>query len=203
MAESKGLSSSASSLPSLAPFAGRASARPFRDPEPPLSSPAIAAGALPCVASMSITSRSAIEPAWIASRHASTARMVSGLPRRPSSMVRRPASMRLASATSPSRVRSVVRPISRRYISHRIAGKPDIVSARLGCSGGRSRFRTPFLDAGLRFLALGDGDAQLGQQRHRILDPIGAGLAGRQGSVQLVMGDVAALPAAGDHLGNR
>ena len=87
--------------------------------------------------------------------------------------------------------------------SHRIAGKPDVVSARPGYSGGRSRFRTPFLDAGLRFLALGDGDTQLGQHRHRVFDPIGAGLAWRQRLVQFVMGDVAALPPAREHLCNR
>ena len=124
MAESKGLSSSASSPLSSAPFASRASARPFRGPGPSLSSPAIVAGALPWVASMSIASRSAIEPARIASRQAITARMVSGLSPRPSSMVRRPASMRLASATSPSRVRSVLRPISRRYIPTGSPGSP-------------------------------------------------------------------------------
>ena len=123
MAESKGLSSSGSSPLSPAPLAGRASARPFRGPGPSLSSPA-ATEPLPWVASMSITSRSAIEPARIASRRASTARMVSGLSRRPSSMVHRPASMRLASATSPSRVRSVVRPISRRYIPTGSPGSP-------------------------------------------------------------------------------
>ena len=143
MAESKGLSSSGSSPLSLAPFVGRASARPFRGPGPSLSSPAIAAGPLPWVASMSIASRSAIDPAWIASRHASTARIVSGLSRRPSSMVCRPASMRLASATSPSRVRSVVRPISRRYIPTGSPGSPMSSAPGLGAAAAEAASGRP------------------------------------------------------------
>ena len=42
-------------------------------------------------------------------------------------------------------------------------------------------------------LGLDDVDAHLGQHRHRVLDLLGGHLVGRQGGVQLVIGDVAAL----------
>ena len=142
MVESSGFSSSASSSLSLAPFDGREAARPFRRPEPSLSSSATA-GPLPWAASMSIASRSAIEPSRIASRHAITARMVSGLSRRPSSMVRRPASMRLASATSPSRVRSVLPPISRRYIPTGSPGSPISSAPGLGAAAAEAASGRP------------------------------------------------------------
>ena len=55
------------------------------------------------------------EPSRIASRQALTAAIARRLAQRPSSIVRRPASIRFASAASPSRVRSGLPPTSRRY----------------------------------------------------------------------------------------
>ena len=55
----------------------------------------------------------------------------------------------------------------------------------------------------LGLLALDDVDADLGEHRHRVLDLLGGHLLRRQRRVQLVIGDVAALLAAGDHLLDR
>ena len=61
-------------------------------------------------------SRSRISPCPSSSRQMMMAWKVSGLSQRPSIMVSRPASMRLAMAISPSRDRSSTEPISRRYM---------------------------------------------------------------------------------------
>jgi hypothetical protein len=52
----------------------------------------------------------------------------------------------------------------------------------------------------LRFLRLDDVDAHLGQLAVHVLDLVGRQLLGGQGVVQLVVGDVAALPCGLDHL---
>ena len=63
-----------------------------------------------------MTSRSMIASSSSSSRQTVMAWKVSGLSQSPAIMVLRPASMRLAMAISPSRLRSSTEPISRRYI---------------------------------------------------------------------------------------
>ena len=110
--------------------------------------------------------------------------------------------MRLAIAISPSRDSSFDRPHLAQVHAHRVVGAADVVvveiAARLavgllGLGGGRL----------LVLLALDDVDAELGQHRHRVLDLLRGHLVGGQRGVQLVVGDVATLPPAGQHLLDR
>ena len=56
------------------------------------------------------------------------------------------------------------------------------------------------LRAFLGFFAFDDIDAHLVEHRHRVFDLLGRGLVGRQHLVQFVIGDIAALLGARDHL---
>ncbi len=180
--EGSGLPSAGSSPPSRASFGVPVSARSFRDLRSLLSSPGAAAGPLPWVAPMSITSRSAIEPARIASRHATAARMVSGLSRRPSSMVCRPASIRLASATSPSRVRSAVPPISRRYSRTGSSVRPRSSSPILGAAvagfstGCLSPASSPGSSPSMMVMPISDRIAVVSSIRSELASPGGKAL---------------------------
>jgi len=112
----------------------------------------------------------------------------------------RPASMRLAMAISPSRDSSSTEPISQIH-AHRVVGAADILVVEIAGAllavafllrGGRGGL--------LALLAFDDVDAGLGEHRHGVLDLLGGHLIGRQGGVQLVIGDITALLAARDHL---
>ena len=119
----------------------------------------------------------------------------------------RPASMRLAMAISPSRDSSSTAAHLAQIHAHRIVGAADIVVVDI--AGGLA-FLVLFLvfasassaspRPALRLLALDDVDAHLGEHRHRVLDLLGGHLLRRQRGVQLVIGDVAALLAAREHL---
>jgi hypothetical protein len=100
-----GVPSSAGSRSSASASASAGSTAAFSPPGEP-----------PSVASRSMMSRSSIFPSISASRHWTSARMVSGESHRPPIILSRPASMRLAIAISPSRLSSSIEPISRRYI---------------------------------------------------------------------------------------
>ncbi len=81
--------------------------------------PGVAVGSasprLPQSASRSMMSRRKILPSLSSSRQITMAWNVSGLSHRPAIIARRPASMRLAIATSPSRESKSTEPISRKY----------------------------------------------------------------------------------------
>jgi hypothetical protein len=88
--------------------------------------------------------------------------------------------------------------------AHRIVGAAEflVLASRLGRHhGGLGGLRRIGGGRGL-FLLLGldDVDAGLRQHGHRVLDLLGGHLIGRQGGVQLVVGDVAALLALLDEL---
>ena len=147
-------------------------------------------------------SRNSILPSTSASRQPTSARIVSGFSQMPPIIISRPASIRLAMAISPSRDNSSTDPISRRYMRTGSSVRPISSSSRLprasaiavlGLGGGRL----------LGLLAFDDVDAELGQHRHRVLDLLRGHLIRGQGGVQLVIGDVSPLPAAGQHLLDR
>ena len=79
-------------------------------------------------------SRRSTRPSRIASRQPITARMVSGLSHKASSTVLRPASIRLAISISPSRDRSSIVPISRRYMRTGSSVRPSSSSGPCGVS---------------------------------------------------------------------
>src|SRR6266568_1130963 len=138
--------------------------------------------------------RSNTLPALSSSRQMMMAWKVSGLSHSPAIIASRPASMRLAMAISPSRESSSTEPISRRYMrtgsSVRSVGLLLLGLLRAGL--------LPFLLLGL--LGLDDVDAHLVEHRQRVLDLLGVDLLGRHHRVELLIGDIAALLGALDHL---
>ena len=155
----------------------------------------------PYVAVTSMTWRSAREPSRIAPCHALTAAMAGRLEHRPSSIVRRPASIRFASATSPSRVRSGTADRSRRYmpigssgrsgtsmlcpaaVGEPSGGGPTLSSAAMPCPNGTTTASPmPSVRALVLRRSLLKG-AQLGRQRIRIRHgPEGATPGGHRAS---------------------
>jgi hypothetical protein len=89
--------------------------------------------------------------------------------------------------------------------AHGIVGAPDFVFVDVA----RRRAGLDFLAVGLgigvgllvvAFFVVDDVDAHLGQHRHGVFDLLRGHFVGRQGFVQLVVGDVAALLGGFDHL---
>src|SRR5262252_2739000 len=113
------------------------------------------------------------------SRQMMIAWKVRGLSHRPAIIASRPASMRLATAISPSRESSSTEPMSRRYMrtgsSVRSAGSVRacviagivIVGPVRAVGSGRTL---------LVVLALNHGDAHVRQHRHRVFDLLGGDL---------------------------
>ena len=87
------------------------------------------------VASRSMTSRKGTSLASIRRRHSTTLSSVRGLSTRASTAFRRPISIRLAIAISPSRVRRSIPFMSRRYIRTGSSVRPVI---SFGCAGARA-----------------------------------------------------------------
>ena len=122
--------------------------------------------------------------------------MVSGLSQMPPIIISRPASMRLAMAISPSRDKQLDLPHLAQVHAHRIVRAAGIVvdiAARLGL------FLVFRLLRLVEIVRLDDIDAHFGERGHHILDLLGGILLRRQGGVQLIIGDVAALLALRQH----
>ena len=85
--------------------------------------------------------------------------------------------------------------------AHRIVGAPEVLVIQIATGGG---FRLGGFRGGggllLALFGLDDVDAHLRDHGHGVLDLLGGNLLGRQGGVQFVVGDVAALLAACHHL---
>ena len=148
-------------------------------------------------------------PSFSSSRQMMMAWKVSGLSHRPAIIASRPASMRLAIAISPSRESSSTEPISRRYMrtgsSVRSDGSfSDLTSglAETSTSSPPSSVvvRLPSPRPRVGVFLLDHVDAHLGQHRERVLDLLGGDLLRRHHGVELLIGDVAALLGALDHL---
>ena len=156
-------------------------------------------------------SRSRTLPASSSSRQMMMAWKVSGLSQSPAIIASRPASMRLAMAISPSRDRSSTEPISRRYMRTGSSVRSAGSEVRVATAVARGRL-DEFAAFGLllfgglllgldvvRIVALGDGDAHLGEHRVDVLDLVRGHFLGRQHGVQLGIGDEAALFGELDH----
>ena len=154
-------------------------------------------GASAAIASSSITSRSGRRPWATASRQAVRVPRVIGLSPSAASMVSRPASMRWATAISPSRVSSAALPISRRKMRTGSSVRPR----RAVSTGGGAAGVVLFLDAGdggggvghlvvggLVALGLDHVDAELLQHGGAFVDVFLGDLAGRQRGLELVAG---------------
>ena len=144
-----------------------------------------------------------MRPSLIASRQASSAVIVIGLSQMPPIILSWPASMRLAISISPSRLSSSTLPISRRYMRTGSSVRPSSSSSPVASAATTAVLAgSAGLAARSLFLLLGldDVDAGFRQHRHRVLDLLGGHFVGRQGGVQLVIGDVAALLALLDEL---
>ena len=152
-------------------------------------------------------------PSFNSSRQMMTAWKVSGLSHRPAIMASRPASIRLAMATSPSRESSPIEPISRRYmrtgssvrsigsLASDLAGVFGVTSTSsldsVSSLSGFSR-ASSFVDLGL--LGLDHVDAHLVERRQNVLDLLGGDLLRGHDRIELLVGDVAALHGLLDHL---
>ena len=144
-----------------------------------------------------------MRPSLIASRHVSSAVIVIGLSQMPPIILSWPASMRLAISISPSRLSSSTLPISRRYMRTGIVGAAEllVLAGRLGRHhGGLGGLRRGGGRGLFLLLGLDHVDAGFRQHGHGVLDLLGGHFVGRQGGVQLVVGDVAALLALLDEL---
>src|SRR3974377_1690952 len=160
-------------------------------------------------------SRSKTLPWLSSSRQMIMAWKVSGLSQSPAITASRPAAMRLAMAISPSRERSPIEAISRRYIrtgsSVRSAGSlaPDLAGAGpcLICTHSFSPFGYPlFLFPGgplfpkPSLFGLDDVDAHLAELRQNVFNLLGIDFFGSQQRVNLVVGDITALLGGADQL---
>ena len=148
-------------------------------------------------------------PSFSSSRQMMMAWKVSGLSHRPAIIASRPASMRFAIAISPSRESSSTEPISRRYMrtgsSVRSDGSfSDLTSglAETSTSSPPSSSSSSSLSSSLCLgvFLLDDVDAHLREHRERVLDLLGGDFLRGHHGVELLIGDIAALLRALDHL---
>ena len=120
----------------------------------------------------------------------------------PPIIMSRPASMRLAIAISPSRDNSSTEPISRRYMRTGSSVRPMSSSSTLPRTSASPSSASASAGSSLSSLSM-TLMPELGEHRHRVLDLLGGHLVRRQRGVQLVIGQIAALLAARDHLLDR
>ena len=141
-----------------------------------------------------------------------TAWKVSGLSHSPAIIASRPASIRLAIATSPSRESSPIVPISRRYIrtgssvrsigslASDFAGVFGVTSTEFAGLGLLALGPLARLLVGLGLLGLDHVDAHLVEHRQNVLDLLGSDLLQGHDRIELLVGDVAALRGLIDQL---
>ena len=158
------------------------------------------------VASRSIMSCRNTLPSFNSLRQMVTAWKVSGLSHRPAIIASRPASIRLAMATSPWRESSPIEPISRRYmrtgssvrsigsLASDLAGVFGVTStSSLDSVSSLSRLLARLLLVGLGLLGLDHVDAHLVERRQNVLNLLGSDLFRGHDRIELLVGDVAAL----------